>query len=524
MARFDFRLPDIGEGVAEGEIVKWLVQPGQDVVEDQPLVEVMTDKATVVIGSPSAGRVKSLGAEAGATVAVGGTLAVLELEAQAGIRLVGAAEERSAGLESVGRFALQQSEEEAVAVESGVSALAVEYGSNSRANRRSSARRALEYGATRLASGDRGSNGDGATSLGACHAFATHVTTVASVAPSSARGSGAPGNTAAAACGDLRESLPGMGFDARVSPTDPASGNQMHPKPLATPATRKLARDLGIDLATVCATGRWGRVTSEDVRVAHAAAQRTVATAAPPPMLEALESAHGLEERVPLRGLRKRTFESMAQSSRTAAHCTLIEECEVSALKRMRERLKAPAAERGVKLSFLPFIVKAVVAALRRHPHLNASFDELTQEIVTRHYYNVGIAVATEAGLMVPVLKAADKMTLLETAGRIDALAEQARAHQLELDSLKGGTFTITSLGTMGGLLATPIIRLPEVAILGVHQIKQKPVVREGQIVIGEIMMVSLSFDHRLIDGHVAAAFVYDVVGALEEPERLLLE
>jgi pyruvate/2-oxoglutarate dehydrogenase complex dihydrolipoamide acyltransferase (E2) component len=235
-------------------------------------------------------------------------------------------------------------------------------------------------------------------------------------------------------------------------------------------------------------------------------------------------SAAALEERIPLRGVRKRIFEGMTRSKHTAAHFTFVEECDAGALKALRARLRPAAEAQGVKLTFLPFFVKAVVAALKRHPTLNAAFDESTQEIVVRRYYDVGIASATEAGLVVPVVRGADRKSILDIARDIQRLGEDTKAGKVRPDDLGGSTFTITSLGAQGGLFATPILNFPEVAILGIHQIKQKPVVRDGEIVIGDVMLLSLSFDHRIIDGHVGAAFAYEVIGYLEDPDRLFLE
>jgi len=232
----------------------------------------------------------------------------------------------------------------------------------------------------------------------------------------------------------------------------------------------------------------------------------------------------GIEERIPLAGLRKKIAQKMALATSTAAHFTFVEECDATELKRLRERLVSTAHDQGVRLNFLPFVVKAVVASLKRHPMLNAVVDETTQEIVLRKYYNIGIATATDAGLVVPVVKDADKKSVLGIAREIERLADEARTGKARLEDLQGSTFTITSLGAQGGLLATPIINFPEVAILGVHRIKSRPVVKAGQIVVGDVMLLSLSFDHRVVDGHVGAAFAYDVIGTLEQPERLLLD
>ncbi len=435
MSRFDFKLPDIGEGVMEGEIVKWLVSPGDAVDEDQPMVEVMTDKATVTITSPKSGKVLELGGAEGATIAVHATLVVLEL-----------------------------------------------------------------------------SNGAPA----------------AAPQPPPKKDDG----PAATAVGDIKESLPGMGLVARAPAPErapkPAAAGYFNDKPLATPATRQLARELGVDLRTVPPTGSHGRVLKDDVR--RAAAPPPAAAAGPvvreeraPVAVRAPDDQAGLEVRTPLKGVRKRIFEGMARSKHTAAHFTFVEECEVGQLMAMRERLKDAAAAQGVKLSFLPFIVKAVVAALKAHPTLNSAFDESTGEIVERRYYNIGIASATDAGLMVPVVKNADRLSLLDVAREIERLSEATKTGRVAPADLQGSTFTITSLGREGGLFATPILNMPEVGILGIHRIKQKPVVRDGQLAVGDVMLVSLSFDHRLIDGHVGAAFAYEIIRYLERPELLLL-
>jgi len=446
MARWEFKLPDLGEGVTEGEIVGWLVKVGDPVAEDQPMVEVMTDKATVTIAAPKAGAVLETHGQVGETIAVHAVLVVLDLDADT---------------------------------------------LSSRAN-----------GADKHAG-------------------------VASASPP-ARGLGA---------------------------------GYFNDKPLATPATRKLARDRNVDLRRVPPTGPASRVTRADVeaferapsppaaaasapidgghptaaRVAlpdavavPSAAARPTSPAdrpAPPATARAAHEAHEAhEQRVPFAGLRRRIAQKMTQSTATAAHFTFVEECDVGHLKELRARLIEPAAALGVKLSLLPFVVKAVVAALKKHPILNTTLDEATNEIVFRHYYNVGIATATEAGLMVPVVKDADRRSILDIAREIERLSAEARAGRCKLEDLQGSTFTVTSLGARGGLLATPIINYPEVAILGVHQIKSKPVVREGQIVVGDVMLLSLSFDHRIVDGHVGAEFAYEIIGYLEKPERLLLE
>ena len=455
MARWEFKLPDIGEGVTEGEVVQWLVKEGDVVKEDQPMVEVMTDKATVTIGAPRAGRIAELRGTAGQVVQVHSVLVVFELDAGA-------------------------------------------------------------PAATAHANGNGHTNG-----------------TKKDEGP------------AATAVGDIRESLPGMGGP---KPASSPAATQMHSavasyanekyhndKPLATPATRKAARDLGVDLKSVKPSGPQGRVTKDDV-VAHSRGGSAPSSTGHAPHRDfgaiAPSQSHApvavtkseADERVPFVGMRRKIAAKMQQSKQTAAHFTFVEECDATALMDMRQRLKPAAEAQGVKLTFLPFIVKAVVQALKRRPILNSALDETTNELVYRKSHHIGIAASTDAGLMVPVVKDADKRNLLDIAREIDRLGTDAKAGKSKPQDLSGSTFTITSLGAEGGLFATPIINFPEVGILGVHRIKERPVVKNGQIVIGHVMLLSLSFDHRIVDGHVGAAFAYDIIASLENPERMFLE
>jgi pyruvate dehydrogenase E2 component (dihydrolipoamide acetyltransferase) len=231
-----------------------------------------------------------------------------------------------------------------------------------------------------------------------------------------------------------------------------------------------------------------------------------------------------LEERKPFVGLRRRIAEHMRMAKDKAAHFTFVEEVEVDRLLAVMERLKPRAEEAGVKLNYLPFIIKATALALQKHPILNSMLDEQKSELVYRRYYHIGVATATEQGLLVPVVRHADRKSVLSLAREVQNLAERARNGKLSASELSGSTFTVTSLGKQGGLLATPVLNHPEVGILGVHRVKERPVVRAGQIVIGNVMHVSLSLDHRIVDGHVGAAFAYDLIAYLEEPELFLLD
>ncbi len=301
----------------------------------------------------------------------------------------------------------------------------------------------------------------------------------------------------------------------------PPSNGEGHVR--ATPVTRKLAAEAGIDLSTVSGSGPAGRVIKSDVLA-------LVENGGTQPAGSGAKRPAGGEERVPLRGLRKRIAEKMQRSRRTAAHFTFVEEVDCTRLVDMRKRINqslaqaAPAGEAPLKISFLPFILKATVAALKKFPYLNASVDDETNEIVVKHFYNLGVAAATPDGLIVPVIHNADQLNLRELALEIARLAGDARAGKSQLPDLQGGTFTITSMGEMGGLFATPVINHPEVAILGVHRMRPTPVVRDGQVVVRDVMWLSCSFDHRIIDGAVGAQFTYEIIKRLEDPELLLLE
>jgi pyruvate dehydrogenase E2 component (dihydrolipoamide acetyltransferase) len=311
----------------------------------------------------------------------------------------------------------------------------------------------------------------------------------------------------------------------RVAPRPPPTNGPSASEVLATPATRKLARDLGVDLTAISGSGPAGRITSDDVHAAHGGAgasagngRRAADAVARPPK----GVAAGPDVRVPFRGLRKRIAENMIRSKHQAAHFTYVEEVDCTQLVGLRE--KANARLGGLKLSYLPFIVKATVDALRKFPQLNATLDEKSGEIVQRREYHIGVAAQTEDGLLVPVVRHADRRSIVELAREIDRLAAATKAGKATREELSGSTFTITSLGLLGGLLATPIINYPEVAILGVHKIAKRPAVLEDKIVIRDMMNLSISVDHRLVDGYDAARFVAEVKDSLESPGLLFLE
>ena len=417
---FDFYMPDIGEGVVEGEIVAWKVKEGDRVKLDQPLVEVMTDKATVELPSPRAGVITKINYKDGSICPVGKILVVIE-------------------------------------------------------------------------------DGAGAT------AATPHVV---SPEPSHTK---APMHASPASPSRQIEVVDATHDRARV---------------LATPATRRLARQLGVEIGRVPATGKHGRVTTEDVNRYQQNGPTTTAIARTQyaPVSIPKNNLGYAEERIPLRGMRKKIAESMSRSVHTAAHFTYVEEIDMTELVAVRERAKSRAAERGVKLNYLPFIVKAIVSGLKKWPQLNASLDEATQEIVRKKYYHIGIAAQGPSGLVVSVVRDADMRSIFDLSKEIERLGDAVRTNTATREELTGSTFTVSSLGKLGGVLATPIINFPEVAVVGVHKIEEKPAVRDGKIVARHLMNLSISVDHRLADGWDGAMFLQEVKALLEDPTTMFME
>lgn len=349
---------------------------------------------------------------------------------------------------------------------------------------------------------------------------------------------------------------------AASSPAPVSSGSI-----LATPSTRQLARQLGIDLSSLRGTGPAGRITDEDVKNAGSLGKMSPKSSpsssspsasstkrsiddllegpsqTPPASTMQTEAgthvvsplAHsesskpawkpeGGEERIPLKGLRKVISDRMVKSMFTAVQVTHMDEVDVTELVKLREKEKVALEKKGVKLTYLPFIAKACVAALKNHPYCNASIDDTSQEIVLKKYYNIGIAVDTEDGLIVPVIRNADQKTIVDLAKEMIEIAGRTRERKVSPDELKGSTFTITNIGTIGGVFATPVLNWPEVCILGVGKIQEKPVVREGKIVIRHMMTVSLTFDHRIVDGAQAVRFCNEILQHLEDPGLFLVD
>jgi pyruvate dehydrogenase E2 component (dihydrolipoamide acetyltransferase) len=426
---FEFRLPDIGEGVAQGEVVHWHVKVGDAIKEDQPLVSVLTDKANVEIPSPRTGRIAALHAKEGEVVKVGGLLVTIE---------------------------------------------------------------------TAEAS--------------------------AAAAPSAHAPPPSPAPSPA---------TPAGGVAASSAPSAPAD------RALATPAVRRKAREMGIDLGRVKGTGPGGRITETDLEAFSRSSPPSGAPAPgptpahPAPATPAAPTGpatspappSGESERIPLRGVRRIIFEHMAEAQKHSALFTYVEELDVSELVRFRERSRKKLEEKGVTLTYLPFIMKAVVQGLKAHPRLNAHVDEETQELIVYRRHHLGIALAGPEGLLVPVVRDVGTKSIPVLARELQDLSERGRQGKLTREELTGSTFTITSLGALGGLLATPIVNYPEVAILGVHRMVKRPVyLPDGSIGPATLMNLSVSFDHRLLDGITAAEFLAVVKSHLEDPHQLLLE
>ena len=428
---FIFELPEIGEGVVEGEIVRWLVKPGDAVTQNQPLCEVMTDKATVEISTPRAGRVVAVRHREGDIVKVHSPLVDID--------------------------------------ESGSAAPAP----------------------------------------------------ATAVPPSGPAPAPAPPPAPAPATA-APPSAPAPAAPPSAPPPAPAPAPAALPpggKTLATPAVRSHARTAGVELTAVPGSGKAGRVTHADIDafVAHAAEVKA------PPALPQVAPAAG-DRRVRIIGLRRKIAEKMVQSYRTAPHFTYVDEVDATRLVALRETLKGRAEAAGVTLTYIPFIMKALASVFREFPNVNATMDEENFELVVRGDVNIGLATDTDAGLYVPVIKQVQNKSILELAREIADLTARTRAGKVELSELQGGSFTITSVGNIGGRFATPILNHPEVAILGVNQIHDRPMVIDGQIVARKMFYLSPSFDHRVIDGAVAARFVSALKVLLEAPEALLLE
>ena len=452
-------LPELAESVIEGEIVKWLVAEGERVEEDQPVVEVMTDKVTVELPSPFAGVLEAQLVAEGDVVAVHAPIARFADEAT-GEQEAGATKTPSPKAELAQDLPAELEED----------------------------------------TDDTHDNTDDDTDDGDARSLFR------------------------ASKDDSAEPV----FQVTRQDTqkgDPERNTGPYGRPVAVPAARKLARELGLELRTVSGSGPNGRIRVDDVRNAAEEPKASVPAASKAPVYKTPAGFEGLEERVPVRGLRRAIANQMVASHLQTVRTLHVDEVDATELVALRSRLKPLAEKRGVRLSYLPFIMKAAVAALKKFPVVNSSLDEAASEVVLKRFYNLGLAVATEVGLVVPVIKDVDRKSILEVAQEVGTLAVKAKDGKLEPGDVKGGTFSVTNIGSLGGLFSFPIINVPEAAILGVHSIKKRPVVMpDDSITARQMLYLSLSFDHRIIDGAEAAGFTSYLIELLATPESLMLE
>lgn len=428
----EIKLPELGEGVTEGELVKWLVKVGDSIKADQPIAEFMTDKATVEVPTPTAGVVKALKAKEGDVIKVEQTL--IEIEA-------------------------------------------------------------------------------GASASASVTAPTTENKKVATP----------PISTASSTITAAATSMVSNVTATKESFYPPVAESQV----LATPATRRLARELSVDINQMKGSGLAGRVTREDVmqnQSSTSTESTTKTSSVSIPRLGYQGPAGAIEERVPLRGIRKKIAENLQMAKHIIPHFTLMDEANVSQLVKVRESIKNLAEKEGTKITYLPFVMKALIATIRQYPQFNASIDDAAQEIVYKKYFNLGFAADTPNGLVVPVIKNADQKTIVELSKEIIDLSKRARDGKLKPEEMKGATITITNIGSVGGTYATPIINHPEVAILGMYKIQDKVIAENGEFKIIKSMNFTVTADHRLIDGAVAANFLKSFFQRIEQPGILMAE
>lgn len=433
---FEFKLPDIGEGIHEGEIAKWLVAEGDKISEDDVLVEIQNDKAVVEIPSPVDGTISKIHVEEGEVTTVGTTIVTID-----------DGSEDTASEEAAEPTEKTDSKQEDDAAKPADEKEASEESPNKEAQKEASA--------------------------------------------------------------DSEKIV------------------------IAMPSVRKFARENDVNIKEVTGTGKNGRILKEDIENFGSDSQVSAETASEAASTEEQseqapaarkQAAGDLETREKMSGMRKAIAKAMVNSKHTSPHVSHIDEVEVDALWAHRKKFKEIAAEQGVKLTFLPYVVKALVSALKKYPELNTSIDNETFEVIQKHYYNVGIAADTEKGLVVPVVKDADKLSMFEISDEINDLAGKARDGKLSSDEMKGGSVTISNLGSAGGKWFTPVINQPEVAILGIGRIEEQPVVRDGEIVAARVLALSLSYDHRQIDGATAQNALNHIKRLLNNPDLLLME
>lgn len=539
----DVRLPELGEGVTEGELIKWTVKVGDAVKPDQTIAEIMTDKATVEVPSPVAGTVKELLFKPGQVIKVESVL----------IKLDGA----SAGAGATSASAVNPTAKSAAATSSAMQNVklpelgegvtegelikwTVNIGDTVKADQ-TVAEIMTDKATVEVPSPMAGTvkelkfkKGDiikvesviltlaASTGAGVSSSASVNTTTVAAQTPITAPRAATPSQQPMAMSASTQNS------GAAIYP--PVADSKV----LATPATRRLAREMGVDINGLSGSGLAGRVTREDVMnnkvgSASLATTGTGATLAGTPTMNFPKPSYTStnpqsEERVDLVGIRKKIAQNLQMSKSIIPHFTLMDEADVTQLVSLRESLKDYAEKHGTKITYLPFVMKALIATIKEFPQFNASIDDAASQIVYKKYFNIGFAADTPNGLLVPVIKNADQKSILEISKEIIDLSKRARDGKLKPDEMKGATITITNIGSVGGTYATPIINHPEVAILGVYKITDKPYPKaDGSVGFIKAMNYTITCDHRLIDGAVAANFLKSFFQKIQNPGVLLV-
>ncbi|MDU3182698.1 MAG: dihydrolipoamide acetyltransferase family protein [Staphylococcus lugdunensis] len=431
---FEFRLPDIGEGIHEGEIVKWFVKAGDTIEEDDVLAEVQNDKSVVEIPSPVSGTIEEVVVDEGTVAVVGDVIVKIDAPDAEEMQFKGHDDDSSAKEEPAKEEAKAETEE----------------------------------------------------------------------APA-----------------------------ASASQDEEVDENR---KIKAMPSVRKYAREKGVNIKAVAGSGKNGRITKEDIdnhlngggaqaaSASNESASTSTSEETSAPQTQSVPEGDFPETTEKIPAMRRAIAKAMVNSKHTAPHVTLMDEIDVQDLWDHRKKFKEIAAEQGIKLTFLPYVVKALVSALKKYPALNTSFNEEAGEIVHKHYWNIGIAADTDRGLLVPVVKNADRKSIFQISDEINELAVKARDGKLTSEEMKGATCTISNIGSAGGQWFTPVINHPEVAILGIGRIAQKPIVKDGEIVAAPVLALSLSFDHRQIDGATGQNAMNHIKRLLNNPELLLME
>lgn len=427
---YEFKMPDIGEGIHEGEIVKWEVKEGDEVKEDDVLCEVQNDKAVVEIPSPVDGTIKKLHVDEGVVTTVGSVIITFETDAEP---------------------------------------------------------------------------------------------------PADAHGGGEEEEPAEEPKAEEKEET----AETQAEPSKQQEEVDENRRIIAMPSVRKYAREKGADIRKVTGTGKNGRILKEDIDSFLSGDQKVAEDTATPEKTETTEkqsvpaytpAQSDAETREKMSGIRKAISKAMVNSKHTAPHVTLMDEIDVTDLVAHRKKFKAVGQEKGIKLTYLPYVVKALTSALREYPILNASLDDANEEIVYKHYFNIGIAADTDKGLLVPVVKDADRKSIFAISDEINQLATKAREGTLSSDEMKGASSTITNIGSAGGQWFTPVINHPEVAILGLGRIQEKAIVKDGEIVVAPVLALSLSFDHRIIDGATAQHALNHIKRLLNDPQLIVME